>query len=115
MLANFIAVANNQITALAGKHFVERIGSEHGSRGDFVVVAERGPTLYVHIWLEQAMRADDDIRFDHAKISDASAGADHGVGMNASSGSDLSGRVDGHTRLSGEITMLTMRDVSSHG
>ena len=45
MLANLVAVADEQITALAGEGFVQRIGSENRSGGDLVIIAQRCPAL----------------------------------------------------------------------
>src|ERR1017187_2984903 len=61
---------------------------------------EGGPALHIDIRFQHASGADDHVFFNDAELADAHARPDDGVGMNAGSGRDLGGRIDGHCYVS---------------
>src|SRR5947208_3295013 len=96
MLPDHITVADPQITAMACEVFVERIGTQHGPRGDRVALAERSPALHVDIRFKNAIAADRHIRFDDAIVTHAHTGADLSGALDFRSPRDSSRRVDCH-------------------
>src|ERR1700744_3532562 len=96
VLADLVAAADSQIGAVAFEILVERIRAQHGAGGDFVALAECSPALYENVGFEKAVRADFNIRLDHAEFADAGSGADAGAWIDSSSGRNSGGGVDGH-------------------
>ena len=52
---------------------IERIGAKHRAGGNFVVFAERSPSLDINVRLEHRAGADFDVALDHAEFANASA------------------------------------------
>ncbi len=97
VLANLVAVADTQVTALAGKGLVQRVRAKHRTSGDFITLPHRGPTFHVNVRSEEAPGADRDIPLHDAKLADICLRADDRIGMDAGSGSHYRGRINGHT------------------
>ena len=100
MFANLVAVADVQVTPLAGEALVERIGAQGAAQGNLVCLAQRRPTLDVNIGLQDTTRPDDDIRLDDAKVADDGLRANHRAGVDARRRCDGGGRINGHNFVS---------------
>ena len=100
MLANFVAIPDAKIAALARKGLVERIGAKHGSGGNLIPLSERCPALHIHIRLQTGVVPNKYILFDDAEIGDDNAGANMSFRVHASSRRNDCGRISGHKFVS---------------
>src|SRR5437870_2963546 len=96
VLADGVAAADAQITALARELLIEGIGAQHGARRDLIALTERGPSLDVDVRLEVAARADLYVALDHTVLADRGAGANARFRVDARGGRDASRWIDGH-------------------
>ena len=83
VLADAVAVADPEITALAAEIFVERVAAENGAHGNLVVGAEGGPALDDDVRLEFRSRPDGDVVFDDNELADLDVFGDLSAGGDA--------------------------------
>ena len=96
MLPDNIAIADPQITTVTREIFIQRIGTEHGARGDGIALAERGPALHVDVGFKNTIAADGHVRFDNAIVTHAHTGPDLSAALDFRGPGDFSRTVNCH-------------------
>src|SRR5262249_38209938 len=83
VFADFVLVADAQVTPDAFEIPIQRIVPQHGPRPDLVSLAEASPALDVDVWLQHAAGSDGYIGVYNAIFADAHARADRGPRIHA--------------------------------